>query len=109
MNKLTKRTKKWIALLIITLVLGAIIIFAVSEYFSREGEISFGGLIRAETFYVIVVFLILIPVLLGALLLAIIFGKKDDDAEDPEVVSLPFEASESSSVPDTEEERGERF
>jgi hypothetical protein len=61
MNKLTKRQKKWIAILIVTLALGALLIFSTVKFFEREGGISFGGIIRAETFYIIVIFLILIP------------------------------------------------
>ena len=83
MRKMKKRLIALIPLLIFTLVMGAILILSVYTFFEREGEISFGGLIRAETLYIIIVFLIFIPVLLGALLLVMVFvrNKPQKDAD----------------------------
>ena len=100
--------------------MGAILILSVYTFFEREGEISFGGLIRAETLYIIIVFLIFIPVLLGALLLVMVFVRnkpqKDADIDsnllvvgadgkDLTALGLPSTAE----APEEEEESGERF
>ena len=76
MKKMKKSQILWLVLLIATLVLGVILIFSVVTYFNREGELSFGGKLRAEIFYFIVIFLLMIPVLLAGLLIALLFSKK---------------------------------
>ena len=78
MSKMNKNRKKWITLLVLTLVMGVILVLSVSEFFEREGGISFDGMIRAETLYIIIIFLILIPVLLGILLAVMLFGKNKE-------------------------------
>ena len=119
MNNLTKRQKKWIALLILTLVMGIILMLSVTEFFEREGGIPFDGLIRAETLYIIIIFLAFIPVLLAALLIFIWSGKNkgrggDGDVEittielDGEISYFTPEDTENKE-PTEEEERGERF
>ncbi|MBQ2686256.1 MAG: AAA family ATPase, partial [Clostridia bacterium] len=123
MNKLTKRQKKWIAILIVTLVLGALLIFSTVKFFEREGGISFGGIIRAETFYIIVIFLILIPIMLAVLLFTMLSSKnRGADKENVEILGAGVSAIDENgnviiaSAPasskeeiEEEEETGERF
>ena len=97
MKKLTVRQKKWLALLIVTLVLGTILILSTIEFFEREGEISFGGLIRAETFYIIVIFLVIIPILLIWLLFTVLFGKNGKSADEGDS-SIPVFLDENGSI-----------
>ena len=47
-------------LLLATCIIGALLVFAIVAYFGREGTLSFGGLIRAEIFYFILLFLLFI-------------------------------------------------
>ena len=82
MKRLNKRQKKWIKLLVLTLLVGAVLILSTIEFFNREEHIEFNGLIRTETFYVIVIFLAFIPIFLLALVLAIWFGKDRDDNDE---------------------------
>ena len=111
---MNKNRKKWITLLILTLVMGVILVLSVSEFFEREGGISFDGMIRAETLYIIIIFLILIPVLLGILLAVMLFGK-NKESEDTSDTTVNFSvlgadgqgALENDDSKD--EENGERF
>ena len=66
--------------MVVTVILGALLIFSVSEYMDKHGPISFGGMIRTEILYVIVGILLLIPILLALLLLAMLFGKNGDSS-----------------------------
>ena len=81
MKKHKESKKKLIILLIATLLLGSLLIFSVVKFFDREGGISFGGIIRAETFYILLIFLLLIPLLLLGLLMVLWFGKNKSDAD----------------------------
>ena len=87
MKKMKKSQILWLVLLIATLVLGAILIFSAVIYFNREGEVSFDGKLRAEIFYFIVIFLLMIPVLLVGLLIALLFSKKRS-AEPQQIVAV---------------------
>ena len=64
MKRLKKSQTKWLVLLIATVVLGALLITSIAIYFDREGQLLLGGQLRAEYFYLILVFLLLIPLLL---------------------------------------------
>jgi len=81
MKRLNKRQKKWIKLLVLTVLVGTVLILSTIEFFNREEQIQFNGLIRTETFYIIVIFLAFIPVFLFALLLAIWFGKERGESD----------------------------
>ena len=115
MGKMKKNRKKWITLLLLTLVMGVILMLSVSEYFAREGEISFDGMIRAETVYIIIIFLAFIPVLLGILLALMLFSKKNasEDGSDADstvgAAQIVFEAPTAQEDSEKATESGERF
>ena len=118
MKKHKESKKKLIILLIATLLLGSLLIFSVVKFFDREGGISFGGIIRAETFYILLIFLLLIPLLLLGLLMVLWFGKNKSDADGNTLVVSENSAyvlsgtEEVTDAPDASEEankRDERF
>ena len=76
MKKKRKIRLRWIFPLILTVIVGILLVYAINYSLGDAGGISFGGMVRTDTFYVIVVFLLMIPVLLGILLLAGVFGKQ---------------------------------
>ena len=75
MKKNTKKQKKLIFLLVLTLVIGAALVVSLSLLFDGKDNVSFNGLLRAETFYIIVIFLVFIPILLIGLLVAMWMSK----------------------------------
>ena len=75
MKKNTKKQKKLIFLLVLTLVIGAALVVSLSLLFDGKDNVSFHGLLRAETFYIIVIFLVFIPILLIGLLVAMWMSK----------------------------------
>ena len=88
MKRLKKSQIFWLILLIAILVLGALLVYSVVVH-DRAGEsLSFGGQIRAEIFYFILAFLLLIPILLVGLLIAILFGKRRSADESSIVATL---------------------
>ena len=68
---------KWLILLGIILIAGALLLAAVGITLSKEGDDLFpDGIIRSETLIMLIVLIISVPVLLIALLLALIFAKE---------------------------------
>ena len=112
-------------LLLATCIIGALLVFAIVAYFGREGTLSFGGLIRAEIFYFILLFLLIIPLLLLGLLIAIVLGWKKKRKSIHVVANqyggdlavaaaIPVSVAGDHSAPEKsdaseQEERGERF
>ena len=76
MKRLKKTQKKWLILLIATLIMGAVLIASIAVYFNREGQLAFDGKLRAEMFYFILTFLLFIPLILVALLVLTLTTKK---------------------------------
>ncbi|MGM9644094.1 MAG: hypothetical protein ACI3X1_03315, partial [Eubacteriales bacterium] len=98
MKKLTKRKKKLILLLSLTVLLGVGSITALVEFNNNQGHLSFNGMLRADIFYIIVAFLSLIPLFLLILLLVMIFAKepseKENNKDADEVPALKIESGE---------------
>lgn len=98
MKKLTKRKKKLILLLSLTVLLGVGSIAALVEFNNNQGHLSFNGMLRADIFYIIVAFLSLIPLFLLILVLVMIFAKEPSEKEkkkdDDEVPALNIENGE---------------
>ena len=113
MKKHKQSKKKLIILLIATLLLGSLLIFSAVKFFDREGGLSFGGVIRAETFYIILIFLLFIPLLLFGLLMVLWFGKNKSDADGNTLVIsenseyLLSGTEDVTDAPDTREEANE--
>ena len=72
----------------VTVVVGALLLFSVYTFFENEEALSFDGMLRADIFYVIAIFLLMIPVFLVILLLAIVFGKGDPKKENKKSVKM---------------------
>ena len=70
------KNKRLLWLLLITLVIGGLLIYAVFSLTGGKGNLTFGGTIRTEIFFIIATFVIIIPILL-VVLLAVIFFVKD--------------------------------
>ena len=98
MKKFIEKNKRLLWLLFITLVIGGLLIYAVFSLTGGEGNLTFGGTIRTEIFFIIAIFVIIIPILLVVLLAVILFVK-----DKPETVSAEIGgdgASELKSVSD---------
>ena len=137
MKNFNDRRKKWLAVLTLTLVLGGLLLFAVTNAIGGKTHVTFGGLLRADTFYIIALFLLLVPILLAALVVVILFvkdkpakkrnseqydddeddfftpissaEKKDESDADESAPSLASLLSGKGKEKEEEEERGERF
>jgi len=106
MKKSFKKQKKLIFLLVLTLIVGAALIVSLVLAFDGKESLSFNGLLRSETFYIVVIFLIFIPILLVGLLLALLFGKNKSEEEKTIVIE---NLTTESAKPDEPEVRAERF
>ena len=88
MKKKRRIRLRWIFPLVLLLIVGSLLVFAINYNLGSDGTISFGGLVRADTFYVIVIFLLFIPVLLTFLLAAGVFVKKKEKKKKKPVKTL---------------------
>ena len=61
MKRITDKQKKLIILLVVVMTAGAMLIYAISSVIKQNGGLPINGLIRAETLYVIAIFLAIIP------------------------------------------------
>ena len=72
---MNRKSIKWIILLLIILVVGALLTYSINQYMSSGGELFPQGVIRSETVVVVAVFLFGVPLLLVILLLIMAFVK----------------------------------
>ena len=107
MNNFSKK-KKWIWILVLTVVTFILLMVSIAHIIDRDGGLSLRGVIKADTLYLISWFLILIPIILAALAVVMIFGtdrRGDSGEEIPQIVLQTAEAEKK-----TEEKPvGERF
>ena len=83
--KKKRKLALWIVLLALVFVMSVMLMLSVLNALGPDGRIDLSGLVRADTFYVIVIFLLLIPVLLVVLLCVFVFGR-DKKREEPKVI-----------------------
>ncbi len=106
MNK--KRIKKFISLLALLILVGVLLIVGVNNITDESGRLPLNGLIRAETLYIIIICLALIPILLLAMVYTVLFVKNKPEEE--EAMPIAYEGiTESPSEEKTEEQTVERF
>ena len=85
MTEMNPKRKKLIFLLVAVSLMFALTLFAVIYYIKTRGGINVSGVLRADTFYYIVAFAVLIPVLLIVLLALMLVSKFSKKAEKAEV------------------------
>ena len=102
------KQKKWLWLLGLTLLFGGLLLLAATHALEGQSHISFGGMLRADVFYMIAIFFLLIPVLLLLLLRVILFAKDKPKKQEDVAADTATEASDAP-VEEVEEEAGERF
>ena len=106
MNK--KRIKKFISLLALLILVGVLLIVGVNNITDESGRLPLNGLIRAETLYIIIICLALIPILLLAMVYTVLFVK--NKSEEEEAIPIAYEGiTESPSEEKAEEQTVERF
>ena len=81
-NKIKLRLR-WILPLVLLIIVGSLLVYAINYTLGSNGTVSFGGMVRADTFYVIVIFLLMIPILLALLLAAGLYSKKKPKKKQP--------------------------
>ena len=117
MKKIDKRRKKLLIILFVTVVVGILLICAVNASLDEEGRISFDGTIRTEIFWIIAIFLIMVPITLGALVYVLLFAKnkkRNDQQSDGEdsyryIADMHNESDDSDREDDESEIIRERF
>ena len=99
---------KWIVLLIVILVAGALLALSVFSFQGNEGGFLSAGVIRSDTATVLVILILSVPLLLIALLAVLIFTK-----EKPQTITANFDGvvntAPKATEPEAEEEVAERF
>ena len=105
MKKTTKKQIKGILMLILIVAIGFLLIYSVSNYPIQNGNISFGGHLRTELFYLIVFFLIALLILLFITLLSLRISKK----KKPTVIIQSDKSEVCDSQPEEKEDSPERF
>ena len=83
MKNKRKLRLRWILPLVLLIIAGSLLVYAINYSLGPNGTVSFGGMVRADTFYVIVIFLLMIPVLLALLLAAGVYSKKKPQKKQP--------------------------
>ena len=106
MNNFEKK-KKWIWTLVLTVVTFILLMVSIVFTVDREGSLPLWGIMKADTLYLISFFLVLIPIILAALAVVMIFAsdkRKDADEETSRIIV-------ESPVTEKKEEKpvGERF
>ena len=106
MNNFEKK-KKWIWTLVLTVVTFILLMVSIVFTVDREGSLPLWGIMKADTLYLISFFLVLIPIILAALAVVMIFAsdkRKDADEDTPRIIV-------ESPVTEKKEEKpvGERF
>ncbi len=111
MSENKRKSKKLIILLVASVVTVGLLLFSLIWYVVTRGEISIRGVVRADTFYIMLALLALVPLLLGVLLALLLITRlskrkreRNIEADTPIVVNVGANAEESET-----EERGERF
>ena len=106
-KKKKKNLKILTALLLISLLCGALLIYALSN---ASVDLSFNGLVRTELFYAVAVLLVAVPVLILILVLVAVFVKRDKNTVELNVSGAPIgKAPDSPAATSSEEGNGERF
>lgn len=95
-----KRLKKFIILIAVLLVVGALLVFAVYSNMDENGKVLEIGNAESESLYLLVICLLIVPILLAGLILALILSRFSR-GEEPEAVK---EANE----PKKEEKKEEK-
>ncbi len=110
MSNLKPKRKKLIVLLVLAALSTAMLILSVVWYFNKSGSISFGGLIKAETLYLIISLLALIPILLLFLWIFVLSSRHASRSEKETLAHILITSPEQSSEDrDEDAETGERF
>ena len=111
MKKTKKNQLKWSALLIVTILVGVLLILSVADYLDKNNGLSLGGAIRAEIFYVVVIFLALFLLLLLLLMFAIRHAQKHPKVQKQQVQVIDkfFSPLSSDNTEDEIPETAERF
>ena len=106
MNNFEKK-KKWIWTLVLTVVTFILLMVAIVVTVDREGSLPLWGVMKADTLYLISFFLVLIPIILAALAVVMIFAtdKRTDADEEPPRIIVEKPAEEKKE----EKPVGERF
>lgn len=96
--------------MLITLIAGALLLFAMVYNTSNSATPLLNGIIRADTMYVILIALALIPALLLFLSFAMLFGKRESTEVTVEAIGVSTPAAnETATAEEIEESPAERF
>ena len=108
-----KKPKWLIALLPVVLVVGLLLVYAVTTFMDGRGQLSFNGTVRTEIFLIIAACLIAIPIILVVILFVLLSPKKKADkieADDVVYGDLsPQDSTEKAPEAEEEVESRERF
>ncbi|MBQ7291342.1 MAG: AAA family ATPase, partial [Clostridia bacterium] len=101
-----KQIKKFIILITVLLLVGALLVFVVYSNTDENGKVLQIGDAESESLYLLVICLLLVPILLAGLILALVLSKLSS-AEAPEAAEEPSERKKEEKK--EESEQTERF
>ena len=103
-----KKIKILVCLLLVAIIGGGLLIFAISN---ASVDLSFGGLVRTELFYTVVVLLMAVPILLVIVVLVAAFAKRDKNTVEINISGTPLGSADTPAASSSaeKEESGERF